>query len=153
MEIRIATINDANSIAKLAIEFRNHLQRDVPTDFEFLSSIEHLLASSDSEFFLGESDGSSVGYVLQRYRHSMWANGSEATIEDLFVDPTQRKSGFGRMLIEFAVERAKSKSCTTMCLDTNENNIASQLIYKSIGFNSFSKRWNGNQIFYRLGLQ
>ena len=153
MEIRIATTNDANSIAKLVIEFRNHLQRDVPTDSQFISSIEHLLASSDAEFFLGESNGISVGYVLQRYRHSMWASGSEATIEDLFVDPAHRKSGFGRNLIEFAVERAKTKLCTTMCLDTNENNIASQLIYKSIGFNTFSKRWNGNQVFYRLGLQ
>lgn len=152
MNIRVATPQDSSAIASLAIAFRNHLQRAVPTDASFLQSIEKLLSAEDAEFYICELNEKPVGYVLQRFRHSMWAAGTEAQIEDLYVDPAHRQSGFGKKLIDFAVQRAQKKACTTVCLDTNENNVASQKIYKAIGFNSFSARWKGNQIFYRLGL-
>jgi ribosomal protein S18 acetylase RimI-like enzyme len=153
MTIRIATGGDAAGITELAIAFRNHLQRESPSDADFIDSVGRLLGSPDAEFFLVGADGRPVGYVLQRYRHSMWASGTEATIEDLFVDPGSRKGGLGKELIQFAVDRARARGCRTICLDTNENNAASQRIYQGLGFSAFSKRWQGNQVFYRLGLE
>ena len=153
MNIRIATAGDAKAITELAVAFRNHLQRALPADSMLLHSIQELLAAGDAEFYLAESDGQAIGSVLQRYRHSMWASGSEATIEDLYVEPGCRKTGYGRKLIEFAVQRARQLGCTTMCLDTNERNVASQKIYQSFGFTSYSQRWDGRQIFYRLNFK
>jgi len=45
---------------------------------------------------------------------------------------------------------ARERSCTSVCLDTNENDAASTAIYPTLGFSAFSKRWNGRQVFYRL---
>ncbi|BDU72986.1 GNAT family N-acetyltransferase [Mesoterricola silvestris] len=152
MEIRRAVKADQASLTSLASGFRDHLGRSAPTDAQFAGSIERLLASPDAEFALATDGSVPLGYVLLRYRHSMWACGTEATLEDLYVDPAARKAGTGRALVEFALGLARARSCTTVCLDTNENNAASLAIYRSLGFNAFSKRWDGRQIFHRLAL-
>jgi len=151
MNIRPATPADAPALAALASAFRDHLQRPVPTDAQFLASIEGLLAGGDAEFLLLE-EGAPAGYVLLRFRHSMWASGMEATLEDLFVHPERRGRGFGRDLVAAALQRARERGCATICLDTNEHNAPSQAIYRSFGFSAFSRRWNGNQVFHRRAL-
>lgn len=152
MDIRIATPGDARRIASMAIAFRNHLERAVPTEAQFHESVGRLLEAPDAEFYIAESGAGPVGYVLQRFRYSMWAAGQEAAIEDLFVLPEIRKGGVGGSLIRFALQRAKDRSCASVCLDTNENNAASTRIYTQLGFCAFSKRWNGRQVFFRLNL-
>ncbi len=154
MNIRTASTDDLNHMSGLVISFRNHFKRTEPTDIEFVDGIKKLMKGEDAEFFIAfDVNNSPIGYVLQRYRFNMWANGTEARIEDLFVDPECRQSGTGKLLIEYALNRAIKKRCATICLDTNENNIASNKIYSQLGFNSASKSWdNGRQIFYRKSL-
>lgn len=150
METRRAAKADLPSITALAAGFRNHLGRSVPSDAQFAGSIALLLDSEDAEFCLGLEGAVPVGYVLLRYRHSMWAGGTEGTLEDLYVDPAARGAGAGRALVEAALAMARERSCTSVCLDTNENNAASTAIYTTLGFSAFSKRWDGRQVFYRL---
>jgi ribosomal protein S18 acetylase RimI-like enzyme len=152
MELRPATAADAPALAGLAIAFRNHLQRDLPTDDQFHASIAALVASGDAAFHLAVAEGAPVGYVLLRFRYSMWASGTEATIEDLFVNPAHRQRGAGRRLIQSALAEAARRDCATVCLDTNEHNQASTRIYTDLGFSAVSKRWQGRQLFYRLNL-
>jgi ribosomal protein S18 acetylase RimI-like enzyme len=133
MNLRIATPEDAECIAELVVEFRNHLERTAPSDAQFQASVSHLLGAEDAAFYLAIEGGTAIGYVLQRFRFSMWAAGLEATIEDLFVSPKHRQSGTGKRLIQFALDQAKAKACTSVCLDTNENNLASTRIYTGLG--------------------
>lgn len=153
LNLRIATIQDAESLSALAIEFRNHLERTTPTDAQFRESVDRLLSAGDAEFYLATETGRPLGYVLQRFRFSMWAAGTEATLEDLFVSPQLRGGGIGKRLVAFALDRARTKGCASVCLDTNEHNEASTRIYAQLGFNAVSKRWQGRQIFYRLNLE
>ena len=154
MKIRIANPQDEPAIVTMAVAFRDHLERVTPTDEQFQASVRTLLTSPDAEFFVAhDAQEQALGYVLQRYRHSMWANGKEATIEDLFVDPVFRKQGTGKALIEFALARAVSEGCTSVCLDTNEFNLASTRIYTALGFNAVSKRWNGRQVSFRKSIE
>lgn len=150
MDLRIATPQDLEPLSGMAIAFRNHLERAVPSDAQFQASVARLLDSEDAAFYMAHENGRPIGYVLQRFRYSMWAAGDEATIEDLFVSPDQRQNGAGKRLIQFAIEQAKAQGCRSVCLDTNENNLASTKIYTGLGFNAVSKRWNGRQVFYRL---
>ncbi len=154
MNIKNASLDEIDHLSGLVISFRNHFDRKEPTDIEFVEGIKKLINGEDAEFFIAfDVNNSPVGYVLQRYRFNMWANGTEARIEDLFVDPECRQSGTGKLLIEYSINIAIQKKCTTICLDTNENNIASNKIYSSLGFNSTSKNWdNGRQIFHRKSL-
>lgn len=152
MNINIASLEDAPAIAGMAVAFRNHLERSTPTQGEFEDSVAKLLDASDAQFYVASLEAVPVGYVLQRFRYSMWACGMEASIEDLFVDPAARKAGVGRALIEFALQAAAQRGCSSVCLDTNENNVGSTAIYTRLGFSALSKRWNGRQIFFRKSL-
>ena len=152
MLIETAQIGDAQALCNLAVQFRNHLQKSMPLDNALLSGIQRLLNAQDSEFLVYRMHGSVVGYVLLRFRYSMWIDGLEATLEDLFVDMAHRKSGAGKALVQHAVEAAKKRQCKSICLDTNEKNTASNKIYAGLGFNAFSQRWQGNQMFFRLYL-
>lgn len=152
MQVRLATPQDAPSIASLAVAFRNHLERSSPTDEQLGQSVLALCESTDAVFYVAIIENQVIGYVLQRYRHSMWANGTEATLEDLFVDPAFCNHGAGKALIKFALAQASQVGCTTVCLDTNEFNAASTRIYSDLGFTSQSKRWGGRQIFFRKNL-
>ena len=153
MDIRIADRDDIKSLAGLVSRFRDYLERNTPTDGAFLAGIGRLMEGEDAEFVIASEGGWAAGYVLLRYRFSMWADGTEAAVEDLFVDPQHRRGGCGGRLIEYAVDRARERGCTSVCLDTNENNVASNRIYCRMGFQSASKRWgNGKQIFYRKSL-
>lgn len=152
MTIQPATPEDAVALVAMAVAFRNHLERETPTEAQFERSIAELLASPDALFFVAAQDEGPVGYVLLRYRYSMWVCGLEATIEDLFVDPSARKNGVGKALIERALQAAAEHGCLSVCLDTNEFNVASTRIYTQLGFNAVSKRWNGRQVFFRKAL-
>lgn len=136
----------------MAVAFRNHLERVRPTQAEFEQSVAKLLESPDAHFFVATNREGPVGYVLQRYRYSMWVCGLEATIEDLYVDPSARKQGLGKALIERALQAATAHGCRSVCLDTNEFNAASTAIYTQLGFNAMSQRWNGRQVFFRKSL-
>ncbi len=150
--IRFATQQDADAIAGMAIAFRNHLERDTPSDTGFHCSVAFLLAADDASFLIASEAGQPLGYLVLRYRYSMWADGVEATLEDLFVDPAARRGGVGRALVEEALQHATRRGCCSICLDTNEHNAASTRIYRQLGFNEVSRRWNGRQLFFRRSL-
>ena len=152
MRIETASLEHLDSLTRLTVEFRDYLNGETPSEEEFRAGITRLMQSSDAEFFvIVNTENSVCGYILQRYRYSMWKTGTEARIEDLFVSQEHRRKDLGKALVAFAIKRAREKGCKTICLDTNENNTASTRIYSRFGFNSVSKNWNnGRQIFYRL---
>ncbi|MFZ6873365.1 GNAT family N-acetyltransferase [Undibacterium sp. Di27W] len=152
IRIQVATSADAATILAMTILFRNHLERIQPSDQQFAAFIPRLLASQDASFFLAYIADEALGYILLRYRDSMWVNGKEATVEDLFVDPAKRKNGIGRALVAHALAHAEASGCVAACLDTNEFNLASTRIYRDLGFNDHSQRWNGRQVFFRKAL-
>lgn len=152
MPFRLATLQDAPALLDLALVFRDHLQRARPDRASFQDGIARILEGGEGEFALAGPEAAPAGYALLRYRHSMWAAGTEATLEDLFVLPAMRGQGFGKGLVGFALARARARACTTVGLDTNERNAVSTGIYRSFGFESHSRRWGGCQMFFRLDL-
>ncbi|BDU77626.1 GNAT family N-acetyltransferase [Mesoterricola sediminis] len=150
--VRPAVAADAEALTRLAIAFRDHLQRATPTEAAFREAIAQLLAAPDALFLLAETADGPAGYVLLRFRLSMWAGGLDATLEDLYVDPAHRGRGVGRDLVGAALMAARERGAVTVGLDTNERNEASNRIYASFGFSGHSKRWDGRQVFLRLTL-
>jgi GNAT superfamily N-acetyltransferase len=153
MTFRTAEPADIPALVTLALAFRDHLERPRPTRAEFETGVARLIAAPDAEFCLAFQEGQPVGYALLRFRPSLWATGLEATLEDLFVGQESRGHGLGRGLVGFALERARGRGCVTVCLDTNEKNLASTRIYRSFGFDDHSRRWGGSQRFFRLSLE
>ncbi len=149
--MRKANMDDQESILTLVMGFRNYLNLESPSESEFRNGLKKLMSGNDAEFFVVTDDRKAIfGYILLRYRFSMWASGLEARIEDLFVSPSNRQKGTGKGLVKYAIQKAAEKGCVTICLDTNENNPVTMNMYTQLGFKAHKARWdNGKQVFFR----
>lgn len=153
LTIRRATIADLDALTGLHVEFRDSLQRATPAADEFRHALTSLLGRPEVALFLATQDGRPLGYAAQRYLFTSWANGEEALLEDLYVSAAARGAGAGRRLVEAAMAHARQRRCRSMWLDTNENNAASNAVYRRLGFTCARTRWqDGRQIRHDLKL-
>lgn len=75
-----------------------------------------------------------VGYSI-----SNWAAG-ESHLLNLCIDPAWRRRGFGRMLLEHTVNRARSLDCHVMFLEVRPSNADAAKLYRNLGFSEVGKR-------------
>ena len=61
-----------------------------------------------------------------------------AYLEDIFVDETFRGQGFGRKLIETAIQEAKKAHCYKMVATSRFSNTTAEKLYTSSGFQKHS---------------
>jgi GNAT superfamily N-acetyltransferase len=136
-----ASLDEAEAVAGLLIEFRDHLGHSTPSDESFLTSVRRLIDGSDTEFWLAAPDGHAApAAVCQlRFRHSVWTAAEDCWLEDLFVRDSARGRGLGRALVQRALERAAERGCRRVELDTGEDNRAAIGLYESLGFSVTSK--------------
>jgi ribosomal protein S18 acetylase RimI-like enzyme len=150
---RIAALADVTTLVELYSGFRDSLLRTTPTGEELNASLEKLVRAPDVRVFLATVEDRAVGYAAQRYFYSAWVSGEEALLEDLYVRSDCRGLGVGRCLVEHAIGDAKARGCRSLSLDTNENNAASNALYRHLGFKCERPRWSGGrQIRYDLSL-
>ncbi len=137
----VAQPDEAEAVASLLVEFRDHMGGDWPSPNAFLASVERLLEDRNTEFLLATPDDDSPpGGVLQlRFRFSVWKAAPDAWVEDLFVRASARRSGVGDALITLAITQATERGCKRVELDTNENNAAALALYERHGFSPHSK--------------
>ena len=134
-ELRVlpAGIAEARSLAILIAGFRDHLRAGTPSDAEIARELARVLADPAFEFacaWLGER---AVGYAQTRFWSSVWACGTEAQLDDLYVVPSARGRDVGRSLLRFTLGRAASRGALRFGLNTNEQNAAAQALYRSEG--------------------
>jgi GNAT superfamily N-acetyltransferase len=136
-----ASPDEAETVAELLIEFRDHLGHATPSDESFLVSVRRLIDRPDTEFWLAaaESDPTPAAICQLRFRHSVWTGAEDCWLEDLFVRDSARGQGLGRALVERALERAAERNCRRVELDTDEDNHAAIALYESVGFSVTSK--------------
>jgi GNAT superfamily N-acetyltransferase len=144
--VRIADHDDAETVARLMVGFRDHLGYDWPSDNAFLAGVEKLLEERDTDFLLGFVDDEARGVVLLRFRFGIWRAGVDCLVEDVFVEEAARGTGLGRALMHAAITRARERGARRMELDTNDRNAAAIALYESLGF------VNGGDRYYRFHL-
>jgi ribosomal protein S18 acetylase RimI-like enzyme len=132
----LAGPQDAESVSALMTGFRDHIERDRPTNEQIRATVEALLEDPATEFLLAAPDGDDgpAGVCQLRYRLSVWTATDDCWLEDLFVDDGARGTGLGRALIETAFERARARGCARVQLDVAEDNTRAIAVYRAAGF-------------------
>jgi GNAT superfamily N-acetyltransferase len=145
----LAQPEEAEVVASLLVQFRDHNGADWPSANAFLASVERLFEDRDAEFLLAaRNDDSAPAGVLQlRFRFSVWTAAPDAWLEDLFVREDARRAGVGEALLALAIERATERGAKRMELDTNEHNEAALALYERHGFSARSKGGAGRGLF------
>lgn len=151
----VAEPGEAETVARLLVEFRNHLGIDWPSDNAFLAGVERLIETRDARFVLGAPDDDSppAGVAQVRFRFGIWWAADDCLLEDLFVLESARGSGLGRAIVGKVVELAKERGCRRIELDVNDNNDTALSLYRSWGFDNDDPRYGGGNLFMRLHLE
>lgn len=145
----LAQLDDAEAIADLLVEFRDHSGSDWPSANAFLASVERLLEDRNTEFLLAtpDADSSPAGALQLRFRFSVWKAAPDAWLEDLFVRESARRAGLGDALVALALERARERGARRIELDCNEDNAAALALYERHGFSARSKGGTGRDLY------
>ena len=132
--VRVATPDDADVVARLLCEFRDHEGRHWPPDENMRAGVERLIGRDDVDYLLGGDPA--AGIVQLRYRYGVWWDAEDCHIEDVFVRSDARGSGVGRAMVAAAILRARERGCRRLELDTAEENEPALALYRSLGFRS-----------------
>lgn len=91
-----------------------------------------LVSSPCSKLFLLLDEGNVMGMLTVGMYVS--PTGTKAWIEDVVVDEVLRGQGFGRMLVEHAIDFCKKEGIDTVYLTSNPKRVAANGLYQSMGF-------------------
>ena len=137
----LAGEEDAASVTRLMMGFRDHLGSTAPTDEGMGATVEALVRDEATEFLLAAAadEEPPAGVCQLRYRLTVWTGACDCWLEDLFVEAGARRAGLGRTLVEAAFERARARGCRRIDLDVNEDNVNALALYRDMGFSTEPK--------------
>lgn len=136
--IRVAEYQDLPAIVRLltadAITGKRELFSD-PLLPSYSQAFEEIIEDKNNELIVAELDGAIVGTQQLTFIPNITLRGGKrALVEAVFVDEQCRGKGIGKMLIEWAIERARQRDCRMIQLTTNKARPDAQRFYKSLGF-------------------
>ncbi len=134
----LAAPAEAEQVARLLVEFRDHYGRDWPSENAFLAGVERLMEDPGTEFLLGSpgADASPAGVCALRYRYGLWHAADDCWLEDLYVQAGARGRGLGAALVDAAKERARARGCRRIELDVSDQNPGAWELYERLGFSA-----------------
>jgi GNAT superfamily N-acetyltransferase len=133
----LAGPDEADTVARLLIGFRDWYGRADPPDEAFHAGVSRLIGRPDTEYLLASAaspDTEPAGVCQLRYRHSLWTASEDCWLEDLFVDESARGAGLGEALVACTIDRAGARGCGRIELDVSESNRPAWALYERMGF-------------------
>lgn len=128
------SVYELKEAATALVEPINRLLRQLsssPHPFT-VDSLEAIVQSANSHLFIAEVDGVVAGMLtLCDY---LAPTGRKMWIEDVVVDEDARGRSIGRLLVNTAIEYAKSIGPGTLMLTSRPSREAANALYRSCGF-------------------
>ena len=145
VSIRQATVADADLIAPLFDAYRQFYRQpaDLPRARRFLA--ERLSQRQSTVLVAEATDGEAFGFVQLYPCFSSIRAAPVFILSDLFVAPSARGGGVGRLLMEAAARFARATGAVGLELATARTNVPAQRLYESLG-------WQRDEVFYQYGL-
>jgi ribosomal protein S18 acetylase RimI-like enzyme len=143
--IRAAARADLLSLGRLgAVLVRTHHEYDRKrfikatshTESGYASFLATQLDEPGIVLLIAERGGEVVGYVYAGVEGMDWMSlrGPAGVVQDLVVDPANRRQGIGGKLLEAALKALKAKGAKQVVLSTAEGNEPAQRLFAAAGF-------------------
>ncbi len=139
MKIREATKKDVPTIVEMLANDKLGRQRERfenPLPNSYLSAFKQIDADTNQELVVMEDNSGKVIGTLQLsfLQYLTYQGGIRAQIEQVRVHESQRGKGLGRLLFEWAIERAKEKGAHVVQLTTDKKRPDALKFYENLGF-------------------
>ena len=132
---RRATAADVPAIVALLADDVLGAQREQPGDPAYLAAFEAIAADPHQWLVVAQRDGAVVGTLQLTVIPGLSHRGmSRALVEAVRVAASERGSGLGTSLLEWAVERARELGCGLVQLTSNASRTDAHRFYERLGF-------------------
>ena len=132
--VRIAGLEDVDSIGRLLHDFNREFDEPTPSPSALAARFRSLLEGGDT-FVLLAGNGPD-GVAVLRCRMAIWSKGLECYLAELYVVPDLRGLGIGRALMNAALHEARQRGADTMDIGVDEPDEAARSLYESLGFSN-----------------
>jgi GNAT superfamily N-acetyltransferase len=144
--IRLARAADAPAFGRLLHAFNVEFGESTPTADVIAERAAPLIESGEvTVLFAGDGPD---GFAELRFRPSLYTGALDAYLEELYVVPERRGQGFGRVLLEAAMEHARERGAAHIDLGTSEDDVAARALYESAGFTNREGGPTGPKMLY-----
>lgn len=138
LTFRRATLADLPKIVEMLADDFLGQQRErfqIPLPEDYVRAFEEIDADENNDLIVVEQNGSIVGTLQMTFIPSIsFQGGRRAQIESVRVVAERRGHGIGKEMIEWAIRRARQKSCRMIQLSTNNDRADAQRFYENLGF-------------------
>lgn len=94
-----------------------------------------------------EAENKPVGVILANFHWSVKFGGKALWIEELYVDPSYRRNGIGRALVEWILDYAEQHDVRGIDLEAYQGNTPASVLYRTMGF----RRLGRERFYYVMG--
>lgn len=129
--VRRAGAGDADDIAHLLHDFNTEFGEPTPPPDVLAQRLRCLMGEDIAVLLVGDGPD---GLALMRFRPSLWTEGLECYLGELYVVPRLRGQGRGRALMHAALALARERGADYIELNTDEDDHAAHALYESLGF-------------------
>jgi ribosomal protein S18 acetylase RimI-like enzyme len=144
--VRVAGVSDAAEIGRLLHDFSLEYDDPTPGPERLAARVSQLLEEAQTGVLLAGVGPD--GVALLRFRPSIWTEGLECYLAELYVAPAMRGRGLGRALMQAAMEFARKRGADYMDLNTGEQDVAARALYESLGFSNREGKPDGPINYY-----
>lgn len=121
-------------VATLLRDFNVEYDEPSPPPAVLAGRLASLIADDRVVVLVVRADDVPVGIAVLRLWPSLWSEGQEAYLAELYVVPARRGQGFGRQLITEALREARDRGADYAFLVTSEEDHQAQRLYEAAGF-------------------
>jgi ribosomal protein S18 acetylase RimI-like enzyme len=100
------------------------------------------LGRADAEVFVVELDGRVAGAASFWVQPRLNWTSPQAWIPDLFVDPSFRRRGAARTLLDACVEEARRRGCHRLVLESGHHRAEAHQLYEAYGFEHYARAYS-----------
>ena len=139
--IRLATEDDIPHILELYHQLaittsQTELSRS-PSPDDYRRIFAQIRSAPGHELLVAEHRGEVVGTVVLLIVPNLSHSASPwALVENLVIDHRHRNRGLGRMLMEYAIARARDAGCYRIVLSSDKRRRKAHQFYRSLGFDA-----------------
>ncbi len=138
--VRVATEADLPRVVELLAQLSIDDPREqpgLPPPEVYTEAFRRMQADEEQRLLVLEDDGRIVGTLVLLIIPNLTHQGRPyATVENVIVDDSERGTGRGRQLMQYAIDEAKRAGCYKIALTSHKSRTAAHRFYESLGFES-----------------
>jgi GNAT superfamily N-acetyltransferase len=146
MTTRLAGPDDAEIIARMLHDFNVEFGTPTPGVSFLIERCRELIDAEETTIVLGGDPPVGLGVLF--FRPSLYNNGFEVYLAELYVVPDRRDEGIGGAIMATAMNLSRERGATEMQIGVDEPDVDTRRFYERLGFRNHDPDDSSARMFF-----